>query len=69
MNRYNQIKTFDIDNMAWFIQTLIEDTEHNMLNKLAEYGVEISLVSLEPNIRHAKIIADLLVEVDNGPDT
>ena len=64
MTRYNKIRNFDLDDMAWFIQTLLEDTEQNMLAKLAEYGVEVNIVTLEPAIRHAKIVADLLEEQD-----
>lgn len=69
MTRYDKIKTFDIDNMAWFLQTIIDDTENNMLNKLSEYGVDVSLATLDPQIRHAKMLADLLTEVDDGADT
>lgn len=68
MTRYEKILTFDVDNMAWFIQTLLEETEDNMLNKLAEYGLEVSVVTLDKDIRHAKIINDLLEEQD-GSDT
>ena len=64
MTRYDKIKTFDIDNMAWFIQTIIDTTEEEMLEKLATYGLEISHVTLAPEIRHAKIIADLEVDDD-----
>lgn len=67
MTRYDKIKTLAIDDMAWFIQAIIEDTEQNMLNKLSEYGLEVTLASLEPSIRHLKILRDL--EVDDGPDT
>lgn len=69
MTRYEQIKNFDVDNMAWFIQTLLEETENNMLNRLSEYGLEVSMVTLDTSVRHASIIADLLKEVNNGPDT
>lgn len=70
MNRYEQIKNFSIDDLAWFIQTLLQTTEDNMLQKLSEYGVEVSVVSLEPSVRHASILADLLKEVDvNASDT
>ena len=53
--------------MAWFIQTIIEDTEQNMLSKLAEYGLEVSVITLDPTIRHSQILRDL--EVDDGSDT
>lgn len=65
MRRYDKIKTFDIDNMAWFIQTIINDTEDNMLNKLAEYGIDVSMVRLDENLQHLKILNDLEVEDDS----
>lgn len=67
MTRYERIKNFDMDNMAWFIQTIIEDTEQQMLDKLATYGLDITFVAPSPDIRHAKVLADL--EVDDGSDT
>ena len=69
MNRYEQIKNFDIDNMAWFIQTILEETENNMLHKLSEYGLEVSLVTLDTEVRHAGILADLFKEVKDASDT
>ena len=69
MTRAEKIQSFDLDNLAWFIQTIIEGTEQNMLNKLAEYGLEVSVVTLDPSIRHAQIIADLLKEDNDGSDT
>lgn len=64
MRRYDKIKDFDIDNMAWFVQTIIEQTEQEMLEKLSTYGLEVSLISLDPAIRHMKILADLEVDDD-----
>jgi hypothetical protein len=64
MTRYEMLQTLSIDDLAWFIQTIIEETEQNMLSKLAEYGLEVSLVTLDSSIRHAKILADL--EADDG---
>ena len=69
MTRYEKIREFSPDDMARFILTLIEDTEQNMLSKLSEYGFDISLMSLDPNIRHEKILLDLFVEEDNGTTT
>jgi hypothetical protein len=69
MTRYDKIKEFSIDDLAWFIQTIIEDTEQNMLSKLSEYGLEVSLCTLDATIRHAKILGDLIVEVDDGADS
>lgn len=64
MTRYEILQTLSIDDLAWFIQTIIEETEQNMLHKMSEYGVEVSLVTLDRDIRHAKILADL--EADDG---
>ena len=69
MTRFDEIKEFDIDDLAWFIQTIIEDTEQGMITKLAEYGLDVSIVTLDPAIRHAKILGDLNVEVDDGSNT
>ena len=67
MTRYETVRNLSIEDMAWFILTIIEDTENNMLNKLAEYGLDISLCSLDQRIRVAKIVKDL--EVDDGSNT
>lgn len=69
MTRYDKIREFSPDNMAWFILTIIEDTEQNMLSKLAEYGLEVSLASLDSKLRHEKILLDLFVEDDDGTNT
>lgn len=69
MRRYDKIKEFNVCDMADFIFTIIDVTEQEMLGKLAEYGLEVSLVSLDPSIRKAKIIDDLLVEDDDATDT
>lgn len=68
MTRYEKIKGFSVDDMAWFILTILEDAEQGMLNKLAEYGLEISVVTLEPELRKTKIVASLMEESD-GADT
>jgi hypothetical protein len=62
--RFDAIKEFDVNELAEFILTLIVDTENNMLNKLSEYGVEVTVVSLDPQIRHSQIVHDLLEEDD-----
>lgn len=64
MTRYDKLTNMSIDDVAWFILTIIEDTEQNMLGKLAEYGLEVSLISLDPDVRHAKIMRDLEVDDD-----
>lgn len=69
MTRYEKIKSFSIDDMAWFILTILEDAEHGMLNKLAEYGLEVSVVTLEPEVRKNNIIASLIVEESDATDT
>ena len=64
MRRLDKIRQFSANEMADFILTLIEDTENNMLDKLATYGLEVSVVSLDPQIRHAQILKDLLEDED-----
>ena len=66
MTRYEKIKGFSVDDMAWFILTILEDAEQGMLNKLAEYGLEISVVTLEPELRKTKIVASLMEESDGA---
>ena len=69
MTRYEKIKSLSIDDMAWFILTILEDTEQGMLSKLSEYGLEISMVTLNPEIRKIKIIESLMVVENDGTDT
>lgn len=69
MTRYERIKSFSIDDMAWFILTILEDAEQGMLSKLAEYGLEVSMVTLEPELRKTKIVASLMMEENDGTDT
>ena len=64
MNTYEKLKEWPVEEVAWFVLTCITETENNMLNKLAEYGVEVSIVSLDPEIRHATLVRDLLKEID-----
>ena len=68
MRRLDKIRQFSANEMADFILTLIVDTENNMLDKLATYGLDVSIASLDPAIRHAQIVKDLL-EDDDGSDT
>ena len=69
MTRYEKIKSLSIEDMAWFILTILEDAEQGMLSKLAEYGLEVSVVTLEPELRKAKIVASLMVEENDGTNT
>ena len=69
MTRYEKIKSLSVDDMAWFILTILEDAEQGMLNKLAEYGLEVSVVTLEPELRKNNIIASLMVEESDAADT
>lgn len=69
MTHYDKIQKLSPDDVAWLILTVIENTEQNMLNKLAEYGLEISLAHFDPNVRHKNILLDLLKEYDDGSDT
>lgn len=69
MTRYEKIKSFSVDDMAWFILTILEDAEQGMLSKLAEYGLEVNMVTLEPELRRANIIASLMVEESDVANT
>ena len=65
MNRYQKIKSYDIDTLAEFVYGLIAQTEDNMLGKLSALGVEVSLCSLGEDLRIAQIRHDLLEEEDD----
>lgn len=65
MNRYQEIKSYDIDTLAGFIYGLIAQTEDNILGKLSALGVEVSLCSLGEDLRIAQIKRDLLEEEDD----
>ena len=69
MTRYEKIKSLSVDDMAGFILTVLEDAEQGMLNKLAEYGLEVSVVTLEPEFRKNNIIASLMVEESDAANT
>lgn len=69
MTRYEKIKSLSIDDMAWFILAILEDAEQGMLSKLAEYGLDVSMVTLEPELRKTNIVASLMVEENDGTDT
>lgn len=65
MNRYQKIKSYDVDTLAEFIYGLIAETENSMLGKLSALGVEVSLCSLNEDLRIAQIKRDLLEEEDD----
>ena len=65
MNRYQKIKSYDIDTLAEFIYGLIAETENSMLGKLSALGVEVSICSLGEDLRIAQIKHDLLEEEDD----
>lgn len=65
MNRYQKIKSYDIDTLAEFIYGIIAETENSMLGKLSALGVEVSLCSLGEDLRIAQIKRDLLEEDDD----
>lgn len=60
MNKYNKIINMSPDNMADFILSVIVDTENSMLEKLATYGIDVDIISLDPIVRKASILKDLL---------
>ena len=65
MNKYQEIKSYDVDALAGFIYGLIAQTEDNILGKLSALGVEVSLCSLGEDLRIAQIKRDLLEEQDD----
>ena len=60
MNKYNKIINMSPDAMAAFILTIIVDAENSMLEKLATYGIDVDVISLDPIARQASILKDLL---------
>lgn len=60
MNKYNKIVNMSPDDMADFILSVIVDTENSMLEKLATYGIDVDVISLDPIVRKASILKDLL---------
>lgn len=69
MNTYEKLKEWPVEEVAWFMLTLIIDTEERMLNKLSEYGIDVSIVQIDPELRHAAMVRDLLMEGDDASDT
>ena len=65
MNKYQKIKSYDVDTLAGFIYGLIVQTEDSVLGKLSALGVEVSLCSLDDDLRIAQIKRDLLEEEDD----
>lgn len=65
MNKYQEIKSYNVDALAGFIYGLIAQTEDNILGKLSALGVEVSLCSLGEDLRIAQIKRDLLEEQDD----
>jgi hypothetical protein len=65
MNKYQKIKSYDVDTLAGFIYGLIAQTEDNILGKLSALGVEVSICTLAEDLRIAQIKRDLLEEQDD----
>lgn len=65
MNKYQKIKSYDVDALAGFIYGLIAQTEENILGKLSALGVDVSLCNLSEDLRIAQIKRDLLEEEDD----
>ena len=63
MTRYEMIGQLSLDDLAWFIQTIIETTEQELLESLSRHGVDADLLTLAPEVRHRKIVSDLEVEM------
>ena len=60
MNKYNKIISMSPDDMADFILSVIMTNEDYMINKLSMYGIDVDIVQLDPEIRKASILKDLL---------
>lgn len=60
MNKYNKIINMSPDDMADFILSVIMTNEDYMINKLSTYGIDVDIVQLDPEIRKASILKDLL---------
>ena len=60
MTRYEQIKSWDVDNLATFIYGIIAETEDHMLGIISALGIEASLASLSEDVSIANIKHDLL---------
>ena len=60
MNKYNKIINMSPDDMADFILSIIMTNEDYMINKLSTYGIDVDIVQLDPEMRKASILKDLL---------
>lgn len=60
MNKYNKIINMSPDDMADFILSVIMTNEDYMINKLSTYGIDVDIVKLDPEMRKASILKDLL---------
>lgn len=69
MTRYEKLQAMSVEDLAWYSLTLIIETEDQMLEKLAMYGLDIDIVRLDPQIRHAALVRDLMKEDDDAEDT
>ena len=65
MNRYDEIKSYDVDQLAAFIYSTIATTEEVIVGQLSALGIDVSLCSLNEDVRIAKIKNDLLEEPDD----
>lgn len=60
MTVYEQILSMSPEDLAWYSLTLIETTEDEMLNRLATMGIDLDIVRVDPELRHAGILKTLL---------
>lgn len=60
MTVYEQILSMSPEDLAWYSLTLIETTEDEMLNRLAAMGIDLDIVRVDPELRHAGILKTLL---------
>lgn len=66
MKRYEKLQAMSVEDLARYSLTLIIETEDQMLEKLAMYGLDIDIVRLDPQIRHATLVRDLMKEDDDA---
>ncbi|MBQ8807601.1 MAG: hypothetical protein IJZ68_14405 [Bacteroidaceae bacterium] len=60
MTVYEQILSMSPEDLAWFCLTIIETTEDEMLSRLAGQRIDLDIVRVDPELRHAGILKTLL---------
>ena len=65
MTLYEKILTFNVDDMAIFIQEIVNSTEERLLQDVSKQGYEVSLVRIHPDVQFANNLKTLLTEFDD----